>query len=68
MVLCMFLLVVNIYELRLMQVDHAALHNVPLAMPNVDFRTDSSPVVWVQGQQVRNFGFLIYRFVKAVMY
>lgn len=52
MVLCMFLLVVNIYELRLMQVDHAALHNVPLAMPNVDFRTDSSPVVWVQGQQL----------------
>lgn len=60
MVLCLFLLVINIYELRLMQVDHAALHNVPLAKAAADDQNSQRrPVVWVHGKMVNKiFGFI----------
>lgn len=60
MVLCLFLLVINIYELRLMQVDHAALHNIPPAIAAADDKNSQRrPVVWVHGKMVnRILGFI----------
>src|SRR6218665_691575 len=53
MIMCLFLLVINIYELRLMQVDHAALLNVPLAgAAAINKNSQRLPVVWVHGKMV----------------
>jgi len=57
LLLCLTVLVINIYELRVMQADHAALHlpqqpPPPPAPAAVHDHRPSRPIVWVYGKKV----------------
>ena len=52
----LLLLVINIYELRLMQADHAAMHGLAPGGAVVEGdtgRPDRQPIVWISGKRVR---------------
>ena len=58
-VLCLAVLVINLYEVRMMQVDHATLHVPPQQpppppppAPTALDRRVSRPIVWVYGKKV----------------
>jgi len=60
LVLCLSLLVINVYELHVIQADHAAKHatqqSPPPPAPVVPAIRVSRPIVWVYGKKVSGGG------------
>jgi len=58
--LCLAVLIINVYQLRLMQADHAALHAPhqppPPPAPPIKRPVNSRPIVWVYGKKVSEEG------------
>jgi len=56
LVLCLSVLIINVYQLRVMQADHAALHAPPPPPPPINRPVNSRPIVWVYGKKVSEEG------------